>query len=221
MGFVAHADCMAWGDDPGDGELRRRLCARRPGKQEFLIGLMEGVEDIPGTALHEGITWDWETFPEYLDSLDRREYAMDIGTQVPHGAVRAYVMGDRGAKNEPATAKDIEEQASVVKEAIQAGALGFSMSRTIVHRAVDGEVVPGTHGAEDEIFGIARVLGELGEGIVELAPAGIQGEDMSAPDKEMDWMRRLSAEIQRPVSFALVQHDVAPKDWKRFARLMR
>ncbi len=182
-----------------------------PGKQEFLIGLMEGVEDIPGTALHEGITWDWETFPEYLDSLDRREYAMDIGTQVPHGAVRAYVMGDRGAKNEPATAKDIEEQAAVVKEAIQAGALGFSMSRTIVHRAVDGEVVPGTHGAEDEIFGIARVLGELGEGIVELAPAGIQGEDMSAPDKEMDWMRRLSAEIQRPVSFALVQHDVAQK----------
>lgn len=190
-----------------------------PGKQEFLIGLMEGVEDIPGTALHEGITWDWETFPEYLDSLDRREYAMDIGTQVPHGAVRAYVMGDRGAKNEPATAKDIEEQAAVVKEAIQAGALGFSMSRTIVHRAVDGEVVPGTHGAEDEIFGIARVLGELGEGIVELAPAGIQGEDMSAPDKEMDWMRRLSAEIQRPVSFALVQHDVAPKDWKRLLDL--
>ena len=190
-----------------------------PGKQEFSIGLMEGVEDIPGTALHEGITWDWETFPEYLDSLDRREYAMDIGTQVPHGAVRAYVMGDRGAKNEPATAKDIEEQASVVKEAIQAGALGFSMSRTIVHRAVDGEVVPGTHGAEDEIFGIARVLGELGEGIVELAPAGIQGEDMSAPDKEMDWMRRLSAEIQRPVSFALVQHDVAPKDWKRLLDL--
>jgi N-acyl-D-amino-acid deacylase len=190
-----------------------------PGKQEFLIGLMEGVEDIPGTALHEGISWEWETFPEYLDALDRRQYAMDIGTQVPHGAVRVYVMGERGAKNEPATPDDIEKQAAVVKEAIQAGALGFSMSRTIVHRAVDGEVVPGTFGAEDEIFGIARVLGELGEGIVELAPAGIQGEDMSKPDKEIDWMRRLSAEIQRPVSFALVQHDVAPKDWKRLLDL--
>ena len=190
-----------------------------PGKQEFLIGLMEGVEDIPGTALHEGIDWQWETFPEYLDALEKRHFAMDVGTQVPHGAVRAYVMGERGAKNEPATAKDIEEQARVVKEAIQAGALGFSMSRTIVHRAVDGEVVPGTHGAEDEIFGIARVLGELGEGIVELAPAGIQGEDMSAPDKEIDWMRRLSAEIHRPISFALVQHDVAPRDWKRLLDL--
>jgi len=191
-----------------------------PGKQEFLIGLMEGVEDIPGTALHEGITWDWESFPEYLDSLDKRQYAMDIGTQVPHGAVRAYVMGERGAKNEPATSEDIAGQAEIVKEAIEAGALGFSMSRTIVHRAVDGEVVPGTHGAEDEIFGIARALGELGEGIVELAPAGIQGEDMSAPDKEMDWMGRLSKEIQRPVSFALVQHDVAPRDWKRLLDLV-
>jgi N-acyl-D-aspartate/D-glutamate deacylase len=190
-----------------------------PGKQEFLIGLMEGVEDIPGTALHEGINWEWETFPEYLDALAKRKYAMDIGTQVPHGAVRAYVMGERGAKNEPATKEDIAGQAAVVKEAIQAGALGFSMSRTIVHRAVDGEVVPGTHGAEDEIFGIARVLGELGEGIVELAPAGIQGEDMSKPDQEIDWMRRLSAEIGRPVSFALVQHDVAPKDWKRLLDL--
>ncbi len=191
-----------------------------PGKQEFLIGLMEGVEDIPGTALHEGISWEWETFPEYLDALDKRQYAMDIGTQVPHGAVRAYVMGERGAKNEPATPDDIKGMAAIVKEAIAAGALGFSMSRTIVHRAVDGEVVPGTHGAEDEIFGIARVLGELGEGIVELAPAGIQGEDMSAPDKEIDWMRRLSAEIHRPISFALVQHDVAPKDWKRLLDLV-
>ena len=190
-----------------------------PDKHDFLIGLMEGVEDIPGTALHAGIAWEWETFPEYLDALEKRQYAMDIGTQVPHGAVRVYVMGERGAKNEPATPEDIRQQAAIVKEAIAAGALGFSMSRTIVHRAVDGEVVPGTHGAEDEIFGIARTLGELGEGIVELAPAGIQGEDMSAPDKEIDWMRRLSAEIRRPVSFALVQHDVAPKDWKRLLDL--
>ena len=190
-----------------------------PGKQEFLIGLMEGVEDIPGSALHEGIEWQWETFPQYLNTLDKRSYSMDIGTQVPHGAVRAYVMGERGARNEAATPEDIEKQAAIVKEAISAGALGFSMSRTIVHRAVDGEVVPGTHAAEDEIFGIARVLGELGEGIVELAPAGIQGEDMSAPDKEIDWMRRLSKETGRPVSFALVQHDVAPNDWARLLDL--
>jgi len=190
-----------------------------PDEREFLIGLMEGVEDIPGTALHEGIDWQWETFPEYLDALEKRRFAVDVGTQVPHGAVRAYVMGERGAKNEPATALDIARQAEIVREAVRAGALGFSMSRTIVHRAVDGEVVPGTHAAEDEIFGIARVLGELGQGVVELAPAGVQGEDMSAPEKEIDWMRRLSAEIGRPVSFALVQHDVAPDDWKRLLEL--
>lgn len=191
----------------------------RPGKEEFLIGLMEGVEDIPGTALHEGIQWGWETFPEYLDALEKMPRAVDIGTQVPHGAVRAYVMGERGAKNEPATADDIEKMGEIVKEAVEAGALGFSMSRTLVHRAVDGEVVPGTHATEEEIFGIARRLGELGRGLVELAPAGVQGEDMSAPDKEVDWMARLSAEIRRPVSFALVQHDVAPNDWRRLLDL--
>ena len=190
-----------------------------PGKQEFLIGLMEGVEDIPGTALHEGIDWSWETFPEYLDALDRRDFVLDVGTQVPHGAVRAYVMGERGAKNEPATSTDIEEMAAIVKQGIAAGALGFSMSRTIVHRAIDGEVVPGTHAAEDEIFGIARSLGELGQGIVELAPAGVQGEDIAAPEKEIDWMGRLSGEIQRPVSFALVQHDVAPNHWRELLAL--
>lgn len=191
----------------------------RPGSQEYLVQLMEGVEDIPGTALHEGIQWDWESFPEFLDALEKKPHAMDIGTQVPHGPVRAYVMGDRGAKNEPATKEDIEQMAQIVKEAVQAGALGFSMSRTIVHRAVDGEVVPGTHASEDEIFGIARVLAELGEGLVELAPAGIQGEDMSAPEKEVDWMRRLSAETGRPVTFALVQHDVAPDHWRELLRL--
>lgn len=185
-----------------------------PGQQEFLIGLMEGVEDIPGTALHEGIDWAWESFPEYLDALEKMPRVLDLGTQVPHGAVRAYVMGDRGAKNEPATAEDIEKMADLVEEAMQAGALGFSMSRTLVHRAVDGEVVPGTHADEDEIFGIARRLGRLGKGLVELAPAGVQGEDMSAPEREVDWMDRLSREIRRPVSFALIQHDIAPDHWR-------
>ena len=191
----------------------------RPGKQEYLIGLMEGVEDIPGTALHEGIDWQWETFPEYLEALAKRSYVLDVGTQVPHGAVRAYVMGERGSKNEPATAGDIVEMAAIVKQGIAAGALGFSMSRTIVHRAIDGEVVPGTHAAEDEIFGLSKGLAELGQGIVELAPAGVQGEDMSAPEKEIDWMGRLSGEIGRPVSFALVQHDVAPDHWRRLLEL--
>jgi N-acyl-D-aspartate/D-glutamate deacylase len=143
----------------------------RPGDEEFLIALMEGVEDIPGTALSAGMKWGWETFPEYLDALERIPHAVDLGTQVPHGAVRAYVMGERGAKNEPATRADIAAMAEIVRAGIEAGALGFSTSRTLVHRAVDGEPVPGTFAAEEELFGIGRVLRELGRGLFELAPA--------------------------------------------------
>jgi N-acyl-D-amino-acid deacylase len=186
----------------------------RPDQHPFLIGLMEGVEDIPGAALAEGIQWEWETFPEYLDALARRRFAADVGTQVPHGAVRAYVMGERGAKNEPATPDDIAQMAELVRGGLEAGALGFSTSRTIVHRAITGEPVPGTFAAEEELFGIGRVLGELGRGIFELAGAGAAGEDIAGPMREMSWMRRLSAEIHRPVTFAMLQFDAAPKLWR-------
>jgi len=186
----------------------------RPDRHDWLIGLMEGVEDIPGTALSEGMTWDWETFPQYLDALDKRRWTVDVGTQIAHGAVRSYVMGERGARNEPATHEDIAAMKQVVKEAIAAGALGFSTSRTIAHRAIDGEPVPGTYAAEDELFGIGAALGELGTGIFELAPAGTAGEDILAPKLEVDWMRRLSAAIQRPVTFAMVQVDAAPNLWR-------
>ena len=144
-----------------------------PGQEQWLIQLMEGVEDIPGTALAEGMTWNWESFPEYLDVLDARNYAIDIGTQVPHGAVRGYVMGERGARNEPATPEDIAQMAAIVKEGIEAGGMGFSTSRTLAHRAMDGEPVPGTYAAEDELFGIGRALGEVGRGVFELAPAAM------------------------------------------------
>jgi N-acyl-D-amino-acid deacylase len=193
----------------------------KPGKEEFLIGLMEGVEDIPGTALAAGMKWGWETFPEYLDVLEAIPHALDIGTQVAHGPVRAYVMGERGARNEPATPEDIEKMAEIVKEALEAGALGFSTSRTIVHRAVDGEPVPGTFAAEDELFGIGRALGDLGQGLFELAPAGAMGEDLAAPEKEVAWMRRLSKEIGRPVSFALAQHDAKSDLFRRILALCR
>ena len=186
----------------------------RPDRHEWLIGLMEGVEDIPGTALAEGISWEWESFPEYLDALDRRRWTVDVGTQIPHGAVRAYVMGERGARNEAASIEEIAEMKAIVKEAIAVGALGFSTSRTLAHRAIDGEPVPGTFAAEDELFGIGSALGELGRGIFELAPVGAAGEDIAGPAKEVDWMQRLSAAIDRPVTFALVQVDSAPDLWR-------
>jgi N-acyl-D-aspartate/D-glutamate deacylase len=188
-------------------------------KHDWLIGLMEGVEDIPGAALSTGIQWEWETFPEYLDTVERKKLVLDVGTQVPHGAVRAYVMGERGAKNEAATPDDIAAMAEIVREGIEAGALGFSTSRTIAHMAIDGEPVPGTFAAEDELFGIGKVLGELGTGVFELAPAGALGEDLAAPDREMAWMRKLSAAIGRPVTFALTQNDHDPDAWRRMLEL--
>ena len=190
----------------------------RPGQQGFLVELMEGVEDIPGAALHEGICWEWESFPEFLDALERRRFSMDLGTQLPHGALRTYVMGERGAQNQPATAEDIAAMAALVREGMDAGALGFSTSRTIAHRAISGEPVPGTFAAEDELFGIGRVLGECGAGIFEVAGAGAAGEDVAAPARELDWMVRLSREIRRPVTFALLQVDAAPDLWRELLR---
>lgn len=188
-------------------------------QHDWLIGLMEGVEDIPGAALAEGIQWEWESFPEYLDAVERGKRVIDVGTQIAHGAVRAYVMGDRGAQNEPATPDDIAQMAALVKEAMEAGALGFSTSRTLAHRAIDGRPVPGTFAAEEELMGIGEALGEVGAGVFQLAPAGTTGEDLAAPEKEMAWMRKLAATTGRPVSFLLVQHDVDPKQYKRMLDL--
>lgn len=191
-----------------------------PSRRDWLIGLMEGVEDIPGAALATGIKWSWESFPEYLDAVERAPKAVDVGTQVPHGAVRAYVMGQRGAANEPAGPDDIDAMADLVRQGLEAGALGFSTSRTVVHRAIDGEPVPGTFAAEDELFGIGRVLGKLGRGVFELAAAGALGEDLAAPEKEVAWMRRLSAETGRPISFALNQNNSDPDQWVKLLDLV-
>jgi N-acyl-D-amino-acid deacylase len=190
-----------------------------PARREWLIGLMEGVEDIPGAALSQGIRWGWESFPEFLDDLEALPKALDVGTQVPHGAVRAYVMGERGARNEPATTEDIDSMAAIVEEAVEAGALGFSTSRTIAHRAIDGEPVPGTFAAEDELLGLGRALARAGSGVFELAPAGIMGEDLAAPDREMAWMRRVAAETGRTVTFGMVQHDLDPGGWMKLLDL--
>jgi N-acyl-D-aspartate/D-glutamate deacylase len=189
----------------------------RRGSEQWLIGLMEGVEDIPGTALSEGMDWTWETFPEYLDALDRREFAIDIGVQISHGAVRAYAMGERGAANEPANPDEIAAMSAIVREAIEAGALGFSTSRTLGHRAMDGRPVPGTFAAEDELFSLGRGMAAgvaSGHAVFELAPMGAAGEDIVAPKKEIDWMCRLADAIGMPVSFALEQVQAAPDLWR-------
>ncbi len=179
-----------------------------PDRHDWLIGLMEGVEDIPGAAMHEGIQWEWEHFPEYLDALGRREYAVDVGTQIPHGALRAYVMGERGAANEEATPADIAEMARLVREGLEAGALGFSTSRTSLHKSIDGELVPGTFASRDELFGLGRALAEAGHGVFELA------SEHTSLGKDIAWMRELAAETGRPVIVNLSQTDFAPVLWR-------
>lgn len=191
----------------------------RPDKHDFLIELMEGVEDIPGAALAEGMTWDWESFPDYLDALDRRTFAADVAALVAHGPVRAYVMGQRGADNEPASSDDIAEMARIVEEAVQAGAMGFSTSRTITHRAMNGEPVPGTFAAEDELFALGRAVARTGKGIFEVAPAGVAGEDLVAPKAEVEWICKLAADIGRPVTWLMLQNSFAPDDWKELMDL--
>jgi N-acyl-D-aspartate/D-glutamate deacylase len=181
----------------------------KPDRHDSLIGLMEGVEDIPGTALAEGIRWEWETFPQYMDALERMPRALDVAAQVPHGAVRAYVMGERGAKNQAPSADEIAAVSAIVRDGIAAGALGFSTSRTLLHRAKDGEPVPGTYAAEDELLGIGRALGELGRGVFELA------SDLRPEEPEIEWMEKLSRETGRPVTFTLLQNDIDPAQWRR------
>ena len=171
----------------------------KPDKHDWLIGLMEGVEDIPGTALAEGMTWDWETFPEYLDALERLPRTVDVGTHVPHGAVRAYVMGERGARNEAPSETDIAQMSRIVEEGLRAGALGFSTSRTVLHKSVDGELVPGTTATKEELIGIGRAMGRVGYGVFEMA------SDLKREWNEFEWMGELSRETGLPVSFAALQ----------------
>ena len=180
----------------------------RPDRHDWLISLMEGVEDIPGSALAEGIKWNWETFPQYMDSLEGQKRVLDVATQVPHGSVRAYVMGERGARNEAANDDDIAAMAAIVREGVAAGALGFSTSRTMLHLSKDGEPVPGTFANKAELMGIGRALGEAGHGVFERA------SDMTPAVEEFNWMKELSAETGLPVTYALLQSPVEADKWR-------
>jgi N-acyl-D-aspartate/D-glutamate deacylase len=173
-----------------------------------LIAVVEDVEDIPGAALHEGVKWTWESFPEYLDNLEKFPRAIDVGAQVPHCAVRTYVMGERGTKNEQATAEDVASMAAIVKEGIEVGALGFTTSRTELHTTREGAAMPGTYADEAELLGIGKVIGELGG-------KGIYGvvSDFKDWEQEMDWMKRLSVDNNCQINFVLFFRD--EKDWER------
>jgi N-acyl-D-amino-acid deacylase len=195
----------------------------KPGQEKTLIELMEGVEDIPGTALYEGIEWgQWESFPEYMNYIGDREYAIDVAAQIPHGAVRYYVMGERGKQNKDATAEDIEAMAAIVGEAVEAGAVGFSTSRTIGHRSLWGTEVPGTFAPEEELTAIAGAMGKLGKGVFEMIPAGTVGKlehmggERTTPQQEFEMMRNISISSGRPVTFTLIQSpDYEPDLWRK------
>jgi N-acyl-D-aspartate/D-glutamate deacylase len=171
----------------------------RPADHDRIIELMEGVEDIPGTALHEGIPWTWVTFGEYLDHLSTRSYDVDIATQVPHGAVRLFVMGERGARGEPATSAEIDEMGRVAREAIDAGALGFSTSRTTNHRTSRGEPTPTLRAGGDELVGIARAIG--GAGVLQVV------SDFFDLDAEFALMRAMVDESGCPLSISVAAED--------------
>lgn len=182
-----------------------------PERRDQVIELMEGVEDIPGSALTEGMTWDWITFPEYLDALDTRTWTMDVATQITHGPLRVWVMGDRGIGETPPTEAEIDEMARLVGEAMACGALGFSTSRTFSHKAPDGTYVPGTYADQDELWAIAAALRDCGHGVFQLAPQGTTSQDPEDLLKELDWMRRLALEFGVPVSLVLAQIPTNPE----------
>lgn len=180
----------------------------RTSDHDRLIRLMEGVEDIPFPVLAEGLPWNWESFPDYLDSLQDRAFDIDFGAQLPHAALRVYVMGDRGANREDATDEDIAAMADLAKAAVESGALGFSTSRTLNHRTSDGQPTPTLTASEKELTGIAMALGEAGKGVLQFV------SDFNDPQKEAAMLRRIVEQSGRPLSVSLAQADVSPDGWK-------
>ena len=196
-----------------------------PGGERRMVELMEGVEDIPGTALHEGIEWgNWETFPEYIDYLAGRAFSLDVGTQVPHSAVRNYVMGERALRHEDATDEDLAAMGRIVQEGLQAGALGFSTSRTVGHRSVSGEPIPGTFAEKAELLAIGRAMKTVGLGVFQAVPAGVVG-DIAGPEKwtteqEVALFAEVARASGRRCTFTLVQNGNRPEQWRNCLKIV-
>ena len=187
----------------------------RPGSRDSLVRLMEGIEDIPEIVMTEGLPWSWQTFPEYLDFLGARSFDVDLAAQLPHAALRVYVMGERGMAREPATEADMAQMRDLAQEAVEAGALGFSTSRSVNHKTVDGDPTPSFDAAERELHMIADGLARAGRGVLQVIT------DFPDPDLVPERMRLLiglARESGRPLSFTLAQFHSAPRSWPEVLR---
>ncbi len=189
----------------------------RPADREKVVALMEGVEDIPGVVMTEGVPWNWETFPEYLDAIEKRVSDVDFAAQLPHSPLRVYVMGDRGADREPPTDADLAEMRRLTAEAIRAGALGVTTSRHLGHRSIDGSVAPSINSEEDELKALAGGLRDAGKGVFQMITNATK-----PPEQEFSVIRQIAEVAGRPVSFSLVlaPNKERENDWKYFVKGM-
>jgi N-acyl-D-aspartate/D-glutamate deacylase len=181
----------------------------KPSDHRRLIELMEGVEDIPEPVLSAGIPWAWESFPDYMDWLSKRSFDVDIGAQLPHAALRVYVMGERGARRDPSTAEDNKAMAALAGEAVRAGALGFSTSRTLNHRTSTGDYTPTLKAGEDELTAIAGAMHQTGRSVFQFVL------DLSTIHEDLPMMLRVAEHTKIPVSFSITQNDKAPRRWRQ------
>lgn len=181
----------------------------RQGDQDMTIKLMEGVEDIPEVVMAAGVPFNWETFPEYLDAIERRHADIDFAAQIPHSPLRVYVMGRRGAELEPPTDAELAEMTRLTAEAIRQGALGVSTSLNMVHRFRDGRPAPSTRTASEEVLALARGLREAGSGVFQLI-----GNSDTSKEEQFDMLRRIAHASGRPVSFTFAQSPAAPGEWR-------
>jgi N-acyl-D-aspartate/D-glutamate deacylase len=186
----------------------------RPEHRDMLISVMEGVEDIPEVVMANGLTWEWETYPEYLDAVERRPRDIDFASQIPHSAVRVYVMGQRGADRESATEDDLKKMQAPVREAIGAGALGFATSRLIIHKTGKGDAIPSFQAAENELEAMALALKDCGRGVLQ-AVFGVPGRTF---EDEIDLLSRLTKLSGRPASFSMAQDPARPDAWRNVMR---
>lgn len=191
----------------------------READHDKLIKLMEGVEDIPGTALHEGLTWDWESFPDYLDALEKMPRTIDIAAMMPHDPLRVYVMGDRAVFSEHATQADITEMRRLTREALEAGAIGFATGRSDVHKTADGDWTPSSEATRDELTGIARAFDGLGFGVVQAVSDFNLERGEADFDEEWSIVADYAKASGRPFSFSLMQRDFAPDQWLKLINL--